>query len=93
MWIPLLLPLIDIFTDHIFAFLNASQTNSQAVAAIGVALLFNLLFGPMIYGEIILSYVTLYISMQIVYSTSSDLSTPDLSTKPDLSTLFLEMKN
>ena len=66
-WIPLLLPLIDIFTDHIFAFLNASKTNSQAVAAIGVALLFNLFFGPMIYGEIFLSNVILYISTQIVY--------------------------
>ena len=51
MWIPLLLPLIDILTDHIFAILNITQPDSQAVNAIGVASLINLALGPMIYGE------------------------------------------
>ena len=50
-WIALLLPLIDVFTDHVFGFLNAIKINSPAVAAIGVASLINLAFGPMIYGE------------------------------------------
>ena len=50
-WIALCLPLLDVFTDHIFAFLNAIKMNSPAVAAIGVASLFNLAFGPMIYGK------------------------------------------
>ena len=50
-WIALLLPLLDVFTDHIFAFLNAIKVNSPAVAAIGVASLLNLAFGPMIYGK------------------------------------------
>ena len=43
--------MIDVFTDHIFGFLNAVQLNSPAVAAIGVASLLNLAFGPMIYGK------------------------------------------
>ena len=48
----LVLPLVDVLTDHIFAFLNATGSNSRAVAVIGVASLFNLAFGPIIYGEI-----------------------------------------
>ena len=51
MWIPLSLPLIDVLTDHIFAILNATQPDSQAVNAIGVASLINLAIGPMIYGR------------------------------------------
>ena len=49
--IPLLLPLIDVLTDHIFAFLNVTQTGSQAVAAVGFALLLNIIVGPILYGE------------------------------------------
>ena len=52
MLIPLMLPLIDVLTDHIFAIRNALETDSPAVASIGVALLLNLAFGPMIYGLI-----------------------------------------
>ena len=50
MWISLVLPLIDVLTDYVFSFVNATGSNSQAVAAIGVASLLNLTFGPMIYG-------------------------------------------
>ena len=48
--IPLLLPVIDILTDHIFAISNSTQS-TPAVAAVGCALLLNLVFGPMLYGE------------------------------------------
>ena len=48
--IPLLLPVIDILTDYIFAILNTNQTNSPAAAALGFALLMNIIFGPMLYG-------------------------------------------
>ena len=51
MLIALVLPLIDVFTDHIFAFLNATGSESRAVAVIGVASLFNLALGPILYGE------------------------------------------
>ena len=50
MLIALILPLVDVLTDHIFAFLNATGSGSRAVAVIGVASLFNLAFGPIIYG-------------------------------------------
>ena len=49
--IPLLLPVIDILTDYIFAILNTNQTNSPAAAALGFALLMNIIFGPMLYGQ------------------------------------------
>ena len=49
--IPLLLPVIDILTDFIFAILNTNQTDSPAAAAVGFALLVNVIFGPMLYGE------------------------------------------
>ena len=45
------MPIIDVFTDHIFAILNANENNSPAVAAVGFALLLNLVFGPMIFGK------------------------------------------
>ena len=48
--IPLILPIIDVLTDHIFAIQSVTQT-SQAVAAIGCALLSNLVFGPMLFGK------------------------------------------
>ena len=51
MVIALVLPLVDVLTDHIFAFLNATSSQSRAVAVIGVASLFNLAFGPIIFGE------------------------------------------
>lgn len=53
--IPLLLPVIDVLTDHIFAILNAVKYESPAVAAIGWALLWNLLFGPMLFGNFTVS--------------------------------------
>ena len=49
--IPLLLPIIDVLSDHIFAILNANLTESPAAAAVGCAQLFNLIFGPMLYGK------------------------------------------
>ena len=49
--IPLLLPIIDVLTDHIFAIFNALKYKSPALAAIGWALLWNLLFGPMLFGK------------------------------------------
>ena len=52
MLITLILPLIDVLTDHIFAIRNVTKTGSPAVASIGVALLLNLAFGPIIYGLI-----------------------------------------
>ena len=51
MWFPLILPLIDVITDHLFAINNTTKADSQAVNAIGVAALFNLALGPMIYGK------------------------------------------
>ena len=55
MLITLILPLIDVSTDHIFAIRNITKTSSPAVASIGFALLLNLIFGPMIYGLIFYS--------------------------------------
>ena len=49
--IPLLLPFIDVLTDHIFAIQNMIQNNSPAVAAVGCALLLNLVLGPMLFGK------------------------------------------
>ena len=66
MWIFLLLPLIDVLTDHIFAFLNATQSSSQAVAAIGIASLLNLAFGPMMYGQKFV--MTLLYSIRVSFS-------------------------
>ena len=70
MWIPLILPLVDVLTDHIFAIRNATETSSPAVAAIGVALLLNLAFGPMIYGLIFISYYvkTLNFFIDVIFS-------------------------
>ena len=41
---------MDVLTDHIFAIQSVTQT-SQAVEAIGCALLSNLVFGPMLFGK------------------------------------------
>ena len=49
--IPLFMPIIDVLTDHIFAILNVNESNSPAVAAVGFALILNLVFGPMIFGK------------------------------------------
>ena len=46
-----MLPLIDVLTDIIFAFLNVMNVNSQAVAAVGFASLLNVIVGPILYGE------------------------------------------
>ena len=49
--ISLLLPFIDVLTDHIFAIQNMIQNNSPAVEAVGCALLNYLILGPMLFSN------------------------------------------
>ena len=63
-----MLPIIDVLTDHIFAIQSVTQA-SPAVAAIGCALLSNLILGPMLFGKIL--YNLLYflkLELEVIFA-------------------------